>query len=359
MSTIEAALRGGAVALLALLALAGMRDRWRTPAARYGALLATSVAAYAIQSAPEAKLQHAAWVIPLRLISIGAPALFWLWAAACFDDEFRPSWDKFLPWVALVVLGASCIFGGWPAAWIAMHALSLLLAGLAVWQVLAGRAGDLVEARRRLRVILTIGTGLYITTVTVTVTVTEPMPQHRVGGISGTMLNAAGLTLMALAFALTRLFEDHGDTPLVRPAESGLAPIRLPEPTQVDLQEQALLDALRRMMEEDKIYLEEGFSIAALAARLGTAEYRLRRLINRRLGHRNFSSFVNGYRLAEAKAALADPSQAEVPILTIALDAGFQSIGPFNRTFKAETGMTPSEFRRTRLAASPYGAAAN
>ena len=58
-------------------------------------------------------------------------------------------------------------------------------------------------------------------------------------------------------------------------------------------------------------------------------------------------------------SALADPGQAEVPILTIALDAGFQSIGPFNRAFKAETGMTPSEFRRVRLAASPYSAAAN
>ena len=133
MSTIEAALRGGAVALLALLALAGMRNRWRTPGARYGALLATSVAAYVIQSAPDPRLQQATWVIPLRLISIGTPAVFWLWAAACFDDGFRPSWGKFLPWVALVALGAFCIFGGWPVAWPAMHVLSLLLAGLAVW----------------------------------------------------------------------------------------------------------------------------------------------------------------------------------------------------------------------------------
>jgi AraC-like DNA-binding protein len=39
-----------------------------------------------------------------------------------------------------------------------------------------------------------------------------------------------------------------------------------------------------------------------------------------------------------------------VPILTIALDAGFQSLGPFNRAFKAQTGMTPSEFRRQQLA---------
>ena len=38
-----------------------------------------------------------------------------------------------------------------------------------------------------------------------------------------------------------------------------------------------------------------------------------------------------------------------MPIVTIALDAGFQSLGPFNRAFKAQTGMTPSEFRRARL----------
>jgi AraC-like DNA-binding protein len=37
-----------------------------------------------------------------------------------------------------------------------------------------------------------------------------------------------------------------------------------------------------------------------------------------------------------------------VPILTIALDAGFGSIGPFNRAFKAHTGLTPSEYRRAR-----------
>jgi AraC-like DNA-binding protein len=78
-------------------------------------------------------------------------------------------------------------------------------------------------------------------------------------------------------------------------------------------------------------------------------EYRLRRLINQELGHRNFVDFVNRYRLAETKAALIDPAQEAVPILTIALDAGFQSIGPFNRAFKAHTGMTPSEYRRDHL----------
>ena len=75
----------------------------------------------------------------------------------------------------------------------------------------------------------------------------------------------------------------------------------------------------------------------------------MRRLINQRLGHRNFNAFLNGYRLDDVVAALADPAQEAVPILTIALDAGFQSLGPFNRAFKSRIGMTPSEFRRAQL----------
>ncbi|HWK82133.1 MAG TPA: helix-turn-helix domain-containing protein, partial [Caldimonas sp.] len=72
----------------------------------------------------------------------------------------------------------------------------------------------------------------------------------------------------------------------------------------------------------------------------------------RRLGYRNFSAYVNGFRLDEARSALADPARRELPVLSIALEAGFQSIGPFNRAFKAATGLTPSEFRREKLADS-------
>ena len=81
-------------------------------------------------------------------------------------------------------------------------------------------------------------------------------------------------------------------------------------------------------------------------------EYRLRRLINQRLGYRNFNVFLNEHRIDEAKAALADPSQAEVPVITIAMDAGFQSLGPFNRAFKATTGVTPTEYRRLKASAA-------
>ena len=94
-----------------------------------------------------------------------------------------------------------------------------------------------------------------------------------------------------------------------------------------------------------RAYRREGLTIGALSAELGVPEYRLRQLINEGLGHRNFNAFLNRYRIEEAKAALADPEQKEVPVLTIAMDAGFQSIGPFNRAFKAATDLTPTEFR--------------
>ncbi len=63
-----------------------------------------------------------------------------------------------------------------------------------------------------------------------------------------------------------------------------------------------------------------------------------------------FNAFLNRYRIEEAKAALADPEQKDVPLLAFAMDAGFQSTGPFNRAFKAATDVTPTEFRRLAVA---------
>jgi AraC-like DNA-binding protein len=154
-------------------------------------------------------------------------------------------------------------------------------------------------------------------------------------GASGRIVDAALLAALAVAFALITM---QADRTLFAPraAEaSGPDPDAAAQPSAAARdQEDALLARLRQLMEEEKVYRQEGFGVSALVAALDVPEYRLRRLINQRLGHRNFSSFVNGYRLAEAMAALADPAQADVPILTIALDAGFQSIGPFNRAFR-------------------------
>ena len=112
---------------------------------------------------------------------------------------------------------------------------------------------------------------------------------------------------------------------------------------------QSQLNQLEYVMKIERAHREEGLTIGLLASRLGLPEHRLRTLINDGLDYRNFNAFLNRYRIDEVKAALEDPGQIDIPVLTIALDAGFQSLAPFNRAFKAETGLFPTEFRRRAL----------
>lgn len=105
-------------------------------------------------------------------------------------------------------------------------------------------------------------------------------------------------------------------------------------------------------MEEEFLYREHGLGIGDLAKKLNVPEHQLRALINKGLGYRNFAAFLNQYRLADAKQALADPEQARTPILTIAMDVGYASLATFNRAFKSEEGVTPSAYRTEALEAA-------
>lgn len=99
-------------------------------------------------------------------------------------------------------------------------------------------------------------------------------------------------------------------------------------------------------MRVEAAYAQPDFKVADLGRILGEAEYKISRCISGTLGFRNFNHMANHFRVAEAKRRLAEPQLGHLPVLTIALDCGFGSIGPFNRAFKAETGMTPMAFRK-------------
>ena len=81
----------------------------------------------------------------------------------------------------------------------------------------------------------------------------------------------------------------------------------------------------------------------------------MRRVINRGLRFRNFNDFLHTHRLKEAAERLGDPQLQRIPILTIALEVGYGSIGPFNRAFKERFGVTPTEYRRASRADSGIG----
>jgi AraC-like DNA-binding protein len=339
---IDAGLRGGALALLLLLAVLALRQARRAPSALYGGLLCLAGAAYVIMSWPALAAFRASLVcLPVAILSMGPPALFLLYARANFDDDFRPSWRDAVPWGISVVLGLLCGLAELPLACRLFQITELLWIVLAIRIALIGRAADLVEERRRYRLVVVFALAAY----SAAIVLLEARFHSPVFAAPLSTATAGGLFALVFAVALWGMSLSGGRFVPVPPPRRAPAP----EAAEPPGDEPALLARVLHVMESERAYREPGLAIAGLAARLEIPEYRLRRLINQRLGHRNFSSFVNGYRLADARAALADPGEAEVPIITIALDAGFQSLGPFNRAFKAETGVTPSDYRRRHL----------
>jgi len=219
-----------------------------------------------------------------------------------------------------------------------MSAIVLVFVVLAVRQTIASWSADLVEDRRLLRVFVVVVTAIYAGFNAVLQLFVPANGAPDVVAIANAAILAA--VVIAIAYSLMRV---GGETIFPAAEPPRIAAVASSETSAAD---RKLLDALMRLISDDRIYRHEGITIGTLATKLAVPEYRLRRLINQRLGYRNFNAFLNDHRIEEAKAALADPSQAEVPVITIAMDAGFQSLGPFNRAFKATTGVTPTEYRR-------------
>ena len=347
----DSGLRGAAAVLLLLIGGSLVRDYGKSPAARLGAAFAIGVAAYVFCSAPGFSDHREFWHAPILGLCSGNVVIFWLFTRAMFDDSFKHRWWHTAIWILLVGSGLLRLFVWAPAGSSLSEpvgiALSLTSAGfavLAVAQSIAGWRADLVEGRRRLRPLVVGGVAAYITIIAIA----EIKLRGRPVPLAASAINAAGLATMSALIAWS----------LLRTTGHGLFPEAVASVAQAigrtqegrNPQDAKLLSALERLMTVERIYRKEGLTIAMLAANMGLPEYRLRRLINQGLGNRNFNAFVNRYRIEDAKAALADPGQEEVPILTIALDAGFQSLGPFNRAFKAEAGVTPSDYRRSILA---------
>ena len=273
--------------------------------------------------------------------------MFWAFALELFEDRATLDLRRFAPAIALLAVGlGAALANEQTQRWFYLlhNVLGAALIVHALAAIARGWRGDLVEARRRLR-----GPILGIASIYALAVIAVQIGELFMGS-ADILSPLAAAALFALAVMSLVAF-GNVDPQLFGapvPASARLASGSLTQP--LDSEATKVATALQRIMEEERAYREEGLTIAALALRLGLPEHRLRQLINQRLGHRNFSAYLNQWRIDEAKAALADPSQREVPISTIALDAGFASLGPFNRAFKTETGKTPSEYRNQALA---------
>jgi len=104
---------------------------------------------------------------------------------------------------------------------------------------------------------------------------------------------------------------------------------------------------LKYLMEAEHLYRNPELSQEAVAQKLGISAGHLSQLINANT-QKNFTSFVNTYRIQEVKKLLHDPAFNQFDLVAIGMEAGFKSKSAFYTTFKKETGVTPSQFKKLR-----------
>ena len=344
---VEIALRGAAAGLNILLA--GVLLLGRPPGARrlLGALFAVGTAAYALVSADHFEVlgpfEHAG-----EFLALYNTVFFWWFARSLFEDAFRWSWVKIAPVVAISILHAP--LGLWATPFgdgleqFLHSGLSIALLTHAVWIALHDRDEDLVDPRRRFRLAFAVMVGAagIVIAIGENIYAIADLPE------AVTLLHAAALFVLTFFFASWLLTVSRALLGNERKAGAAVRPSPDVQASEVPAADKPAFGRLTVLMDEG-VYREEGLTVARLAEKVGVPEHRLRRLINRELGFRNFTAFLNARRIEDAKAALADPAKGRRQVLQIALDLGYGSVAPFNRAFKQATGQTPTEFRKSSL----------
>jgi AraC-like DNA-binding protein len=343
MSTLEILLRGLAAGML-LATAAGMTRSQKLVTANWtGALFALSAAAFAVHSGG-AETDALRPLLPLIwLLAAAGVGYFWLFGISLFEDsEFRLS--RIIP--IAVLTGLSAIGSSLPpdraaGVWIIHNLIEVSLVAHLLFIISRSWSGDLVETRRRLRAPFLVAVGLYCVVLSGFEIAEELELRASWFGIA----QAATLAAISLAGIVVFTQADpnlFGTTNVARQAD----------PLSSDVKDRPLVAKLETIMADEAVWRREGLTIGQLAEKVGVPEHRLRRVINDSLGYRNFADFLNARRVAAAKATLSEPMKADVAISTIAFDLGYASLGPFNRAFKAATGMTPTAFRAQALAVS-------
>lgn len=104
---------------------------------------------------------------------------------------------------------------------------------------------------------------------------------------------------------------------------------------------------LAHIIQEEELFRQDDLSLRSLAERLAMTDKQLSSLLNQHLDT-SFYTYINQYRVAAFKEALANGEAEHYTLLAIALDCGFSSKSSFNRIFKQQTGLTPTAYKNSR-----------
>ena len=132
-------------------------------------------------------------------------------------------------------------------------------------------------------------------------------------------------------------------------APSALEEVKVSVPTQPTVNPE-YIKRLDELMQGRKIYMESSLTLEALAKELSVSPRTLSTILNRHYGY-NFFEFINKHRIEEAKLLLLSEDHQHATMLDIMYEVGFNSKATFNNFFKKMEGVTPREYKKSKLAA--------
>ena len=350
------------VAILSFLLLAAgyLKTDPRASSAQVFALMALMIVLYLLNGMTAAHIDSqfqfdlTRWELIISIGISSIPGLFMIYCFLIFQEEQKFPYTLGIAFAAQIFLSAllplSGLFsdpflpvGSWIYISYSQAILQLIFVIFAIYWTLKGWSADLVADRRILRwFIIGVQGALIFTVIFVENFLVDGGSIENATAQSFIVYAIALLTLGMLLVALRFDFVSLGYV-IRKVAELSIEPEK--EGTAI-----FDIDSFNKAFKEQLLYREAGLTISMLAKSLNIPEYRLRAFIHKQLGFRNFNAMLHQYRIEDSGNVLSDNENQNIPILTIALSVGYQSITPFNNAFREIKGVTPSEYRKRMTA---------
>lgn len=106
-----------------------------------------------------------------------------------------------------------------------------------------------------------------------------------------------------------------------------------------------LKESLIDLFDNDKIYKESNICLDTLSAKLNTTRHNTSQVINEHF-QMSFHELINSYRIQEAKEILNKDRRKNLNIIDVAYEVGYNNKVTFNKAFKKDTRLTPSQYQR-------------
>ena len=176
---------------------------------------------------------------------------------------------------------------------------------------------------------------------------------HRIFGVN--IINIPAYYVNFTVFSFIMIFFGINQTAIYKSSKgetrkSLLRPISKEQETKLvqsslnNKQIEELTEIVFDYLKNEKPFLNPDFSLQMMADDLSMSRQKLSLVINLNQ-QKNFYKLINEFRIEEVKEKLLDPNYKHFTILGIGLECGFNSKSSFNRIFKTETGLTPTEYK--------------